>query len=320
MSRPVLSSVIVKNTRRKEVLYELFVKNRMLTLMITPAVLFIFLFSYIPMFGIIIAFKHYTYTDGILGSAWAGLDNFAYLFQTGVIYRVTINTILYNLVFLITDLFSQIIVALFLSEITGKYFKKATQTMLLFPFFISWVVAGAVVFNLMSYRYGAINSALASWGFERIDFMNNPAIWPPIIVLFHMWKGVGYGSIVYMAAITGIDQEIYEAAKIDGASIFQRIKNITLPILKPTIIILILLSLGNIIRGDFAMFYNLTGNNALLMDVTDIVDTFVYRSLMTMQNYSMSAAAGLYQSVLGFFIIITVNTIIKKVQPDYSLF
>ncbi|HHU78904.1 MAG: ABC transporter permease [Caldicoprobacterales bacterium] len=320
MSKPAIHATPLQQKRRKGVFYELFIKHPILTLMIAPAVLYIFVFSYLPMLGIVIAFKDYTYAKGIFGSDWAGFKNFKFLFQTGVIYRVTINTILYNLAFLTVDIVAQMTIAVFLSELTNKYFKKITQTMLLLPFFISWVVAGAIVFNILSYRYGVINNVLTSLGLEKVDIMNNPTIWPPIIVFFRMWKGIGYGSIVYLANIMGIDQEIYEAAKIDGASIFQRVKYITLPLLKPTIVILILLSLGNIIRGDFAMFYNLTGNNALLLDVTDIIDTFVYRSLMTMQNYSMSTAAGLYQSVLGFFIIVTVNTIIKKVQPDYTLF
>ena len=302
------------------VLHELFVEHWVLTLMALPAILYVFLFSYVPMFGIILAFKNYTYTKGIFGSEWVGLANFRYLFVSGSIMRVTVNTVLYNIAFMVVGTVLQITAALFFSEILGKYFKKITQTMMLLPFFISWVVAGSIVFNLFSNRYGLINNLLTSMGLAKMDFMNTPSIWPFIIIVFQAWKSIGYGSIVYLANISGIDHEMYEAAEIDGATIFQRIRKITLPLLKPTVVILILLNLGNIVRGDFGMFYNLTGNNALLYKVTDVVDTFVYRSLMNLQNYGMSTAAGLYQSILGFILILLVNFLIKKIQPDYSLF
>lgn len=295
-------------------------KNRILFLMILPAILYVFVFSYLPIPGIVIAFKQYNYGKGIFGSDWIGFDNFGFLFQTGAIYRITFNTIVYNVMFIFFGLIFKVGVAIFLSEILGKKVKKLAQTMLLMPYFISWVVAGAIVYNLLSTDFGLINSILVSMGKEKVNFMNNPAIWPALLVVFKVWKGVGYGSIVYLAAITGMDQEIYEAAQIDGAGIFQRIFRITIPMLKPTIILLLLLDLGSIIKGDFEMFYNLTGNNALLYNVTDIIDTFVYRSMIQTQNFGMSAAAGLYQSVLGFVIVMTVNTIIRKIQPDYALF
>ena len=305
---------------RYGVFYELLIKNRILTLMTLPSILYVFLFNYVPMAGIIIAFKNYVYSKGIFGSDWVGFDNFAYLFLAGTIYRVTLNTVVYNIAFLATDICLQVLVAVILSEVAGRYFRKISQTILLMPFFISWVVAGAIAYNLLSYDTGFINHVLISLGRDKINFMNNPAYWPFLFVMFHTWKGLGYGSVIYLAAITGIDKEISEAAGIDGANIFQRIRYIVLPSLRVTVITLVLLGLGNIIRGDFAMFYNLTGNNALLFDVSDIVDTFVYRSLMQSQNFGMSAAAGIYQSVLGFAIIMMVNTIIKKVQPEYALF
>lgn len=304
---------------KKGFLYEL-KKNRLLTLMALPSVIFVFLFSYTPMIGIILAFKNYTYSAGIFGSDWVGFANFKFFFVTGVAGRVTLNTILYNLAFTAVDIVLQISAAIIISELVGRYFKKITQTMILLPFFVSWVVVGAIVFNTLNYDTGFINNLLVSLGYEKMDFLNNTIVWPILFVLFHAWKGFGYGSVVYLAAITGIDQDIYEAAKIDGANVFQRIFEITLPCLKPTVIILLLLGLGNIIKGDFGMFYNLTGNNPMLYNVTDIVDTFVFRSLMKSQDFGMSTAAGLYQSALGLVIILTVNTIIKKVQPEYALF
>lgn len=295
-------------------------RNWVLFCMLLPAVLYVFVFNYLPMPGMVIAFKNYNYGKGIFGSDWVGLKNFGYLFKTGVIKRVTLNTVVYNTLFIAFDLVMQVGIAVFLSETVGKKFKKVSQTMLLLPYFISWVVAGAVVYNLLSTDYGLINNYLISIGREPVNFMNNPKYWPALFVLFHVWKQVGYGSVVYVSAITGIDSEIYEAAAIDGANIFQRIFKVTIPLLKPTIIVLLLLNVGNIVRGDFAMFYNLTGNSPLLMDVSDVIDTFVYRSMIQTQNFGMSAAAGLYQSVLGFAIVMAVNTIIKKAQPEYALF
>jgi putative aldouronate transport system permease protein len=295
-------------------------KNWVLTLMILPSMIYVFIFSYLPLPGIIIAFKNYNYRKGILGSSWCGFQNFEFLFSTGVIARVTFNTVFYNIAFMIVDITLELTVAVILSEIAGKLYKKISQTLLLMPFFVSWVVAGAIAFNLLSNDYGLVNGVLVSLGKEKVDFLNNQAIWPFLFVAFHAWKSIGYGSVVYLAAVTGFDQEIYEAAAIDGAGIFKRVFKITLPLLKPTVIVLILLGLGNIIKGDFAMFYNLTGDNPLLYNVSDIIETYVYRSLAQLQNFSMSTAAGFYQSVLGFLIIMTVNTVIKKMQPDYALF
>lgn len=301
-------------------IWQEFRKNRYLFLLIIPAVIYVFIFSYLPLPGIVIAFKNYNYNKGIFGSDWVGFKNFGYLFQTGAIFRITFNTVVYNLLFILFDLFFQVGIAVILSEIIGKKIKKVMQTMLLMPYFISWVVAGAIVYNVLGTDYGLINSILEFNGLEKINFMNDPSIWPGLFVFFHVWKGLGYGSVVYLAAITGIDQEICEAAQIDGAGILQRIFKIIIPLLKPTIVVLLLLHLGNIIKGDFGMFYNLTGNNALLYDVSDIIDTFVYRSMIQTQNFGMSAAAGLYQSVMGFAIIMVSNTVIRKLQPDYSLF
>lgn len=295
-------------------------RDRYLLLMIMPAILYIFIFSYLPLPGIVIAFKNFNYVKGIFGSDWVGFKNFGYLFQTGAIYRITLNTVVYNLAFIILDIIFQVGVAIILSELIGKKVKKVMQSMLLIPYFVSWVVAGAILYNILNTNYGLLNSILVSLGHEKVNFINNPSIWPALFIFFHVWKGLGYGSVVYLAAVTGIDQEIYEAAQIDGAGILQRIFRITLPMLKPTIIIMLLLHVGNIIKGDFGMFYNLTGNNALLYNVSDVIDTFVYRSMVQTQNFGMSAAAGLYQSVMGFVIVMITNTLIRKYNKDYALF
>lgn len=305
---------------RRPTIFSELKKNRILFLMLLPAVLYVFVFSYLPMPGMIIAFKNYNYSKGIFGSDWVGLKNFGFLFKTGVVWRVTANTVVYNLLFILFDIVVQVGIAVILSEIIGRKIKKVAQSLLLMPYFLSWVVAGAVVYNLLSTDIGVINNMLRSWGKEPINFMNTPNYWPALFVIFHVWKQVGYGSVVYLSSLTGIDSEIYEASAIDGASIFQRIFHITIPLLKPTIIVLLLLNLSRIVRGDFGLFYNLTGNSALLMDVSDVIDTFVYRSMIQTQNFGMSAAAGVYQSILGFVIVMTVNKIIQKIQPEYALF
>ena len=288
--------------------------------MLMPLVIYVLLFSYAPMFGIILAFKNYVYSKGILRSSWNGLTNFKVIFQTGQGWAVTYHTVLYNLAFMTVNLVLAVIMAILLSEVRGRKFKKISQTMFLMPFFVSWVTVSAIAFNLLNTDTGAINSLLSAMGLTRYSFYNTPHFWPFLMVFFNAWKNVGYYMIIFLAAISGIDQEIYEAAEIDGASVFQRIRSITLPFLKSTAIILVLLQLGRVAFGDTSMFWNLTGNNPLLNPVTDIIDTFVLRTMYNSHNFAIAAAAGVYQSVLGFVIIMSVNGIVKKAQPEYALF
>ena len=210
--------------------------------------------------------------------------------------------------------------AIFISEIGGKYFKKVTQTAMFLPYFISWVVVGMIAYNFLNVDYGTVNTILNKLGMESINFYGTKWVWPIIITAFCAWKNVGYGTVLYLAAIMGIDQEIYEAAQIDGANIFQRIFKVTIPCLVPTLIILTLLSIGNIFRGDFQMFYQLVGNNGPLFPITDVIDTFTFRSLIQSGEVGMSAAAGLYQSIFCFITIIITNKIVKSYDKDYSLF
>lgn len=295
-------------------------RNKVKFLMITPAVLFFFVMAYLPMAGIIIAFKQYNYTGGIFGSPWVGLENFRYFWESGQLLHVTRNTILYNTVFIIMNNLLEIFIAIVLAEMAGKYLRKFLQSAIFLPYFISWVVVGAFVYNLFNYEYGSVNTLLKAIGMDPIDVYSNPTAWVYILIFFSAWKAVGYGTVFYLAAIMNIDQETYEAAEIDGANVFQRIRMITIPALVPTIIILLLLSIGNIVRGDFQMFYQIVGDNGLVFDQTDVIDTFVVRSLLTIQEFGMSSAAGVYQSVLSFIIIISVNYIVRKVEKDYALF
>lgn len=296
------------------------VRYRTLLIMLLPAVLFFFVFAYIPMAGIVLAFKQYHYAGGVFGSPWNGLDNFRFFFESGDAWRVTRNTALYNLAFIAANNALQILAAILLFEVAGKWFRKVTQTILFLPYFISWVVVGAIAYNLFSYDVGTINAFLQMLGMEKVDIYNTPAYWPIILVAVSVWKTLGYGAILYLAAITGIDPEMYEAAEIDGANVFQRIRRITLPQLYPTLIILVLLAVGNIFRGDFGMFYNLVGNNGLLFSATDVIDTFVFRMLTTSNEIGMSAAAGFYQSVLGFATILFANWAVRKYDRDRALF
>ncbi|ASA25852.1 ABC transporter permease [Paenibacillus donghaensis] len=293
---------------------------RVLLLMLLPAVAFFVLFAYIPMAGIIIAFKKYDYAGGIFGSAWNGLDNFRFFFESGDAWRVTRNTALYNIAFIVVNNVLQIFTAIMLFEVGGKWFRKITQSALFLPYFISWVVVGAIAYNLLNYDIGTVNALLRGIGLQPIDIYNTPSYWPYILVLVSAWKSLGYGTVMYLAAISGIDTEMYEAAEIDGANIFQRILKVTIPNLYPTIIILVLLAVGNIFRGDFGMFYNMVGNNGLLFSSTDVIDTFVFRSLITSNDIGMSAAAGVFQSVLGFVTIMTVNYAVRKYDKDRALF
>ncbi|MDR6553173.1 ABC transporter permease subunit [Paenibacillus qinlingensis] len=306
--------------KRQQRFWHELVKSRTLLLMIMPTTLLCLLFSYIPMAGIVIAFKQYNYTGGIFGSPWVGFDNFKFFFQSGNAWLVTRNTGLYNIAFIILGNILQIGAAILLFEVGGKWFRKIIQSAMFLPYFISWVVVGSIAYSFFSYDIGALNNLMTSLGMEKIDIYNTPAYWPYILLFFHTWKSLGYGMVMYLAAITSIDTEMYEAAEIDGANVFQRIYHVTLPNLIPTTTILVLLSVGHIFRGDFGMFYNLVGNNGMLFSSTDVIDTFVFRLLMTTNEIGMSAAAGVYQSVLGFVTILMVNYAVRKYDKDRALF
>ena len=295
-------------------------KNRILLLMLLPAILYFFIFNYIPMGGTILAFKNYNFRDEILGSPWVGFDNFKYFFISGQAWIVTRNTILYNLGFITVNTILQMGLAILIAEIGGKYFKKLTQTAMFLPYFISWVVVGIIAYNMLNLENGTINSLIVKLGGEKFNFYTSTAVWPFILIFVSAWKNVGYGTVLYLAAIMGIDTETYEAAKIDGANIFQRIFKVTIPSLVPTMIILTLLAIGNIFRGDFQMFYQIIGNNGPLFNATDVIDTFTFRSLIQSGEVGMSAASCLYQSVFCFVTIMITNYLVKRYDNDYSLF
>lgn len=290
--------------------------------MALPVIGYFILFHYVPMAGILMAFKDYK-TGGyreIFTSAWVGFRNFRFFFISGKAALVTTNTILYNLAFLITTNIAQIFVAVVLSELRSVAFKKVGQSLLFLPYFISWVIVGAFIYNIFNYEYGFLNSVLNAVGIESFNAYGSPGVWKYILVFVNMWRWTGYGSIIYLAAIMAIDPEYYDAARIDGASIFQQVRHITLPLLVPTIIILLLLKLGTLLRGDFQMFYQIIGNAGNLYDATDIIDTYVFRMLTESTELSMAAAAGFYQSVFCLVTILVSNYLVRRYNPNYALF
>jgi putative aldouronate transport system permease protein len=306
--------------KKQSLLYRLLV-NRTLILMCVPAILFFLIMSYLPMPGLYLAFINYNYSEGMFHSAFVGLDNFKFLISSGELWKLTFNTIAYNLAFIVFGNALQIFVAILLNELRKKWFKKLAQSLMFLPYFISFVLIGLIAYNILSYDFGLLNGILKSYGLEPLKTYSNSTFWPFIILLTYLWQSTGYGSIVYFAAIMGLDSEILEAAEIDGANSLQRIRYIVLPWLKPTFIILLLFSLGGILRGNFGLFYNLVGsNNTSLFDATDIIETFVFRSLMNNFNFSLGSAVSLYQSVFGFFIVITANWLVKKFSPENTLF
>ncbi|OAS17993.1 ABC transporter permease [Paenibacillus oryzisoli] len=296
------------------------ISYRTMLFMLVPSFLFVALFQYVPMFGLVLAFKHYSYGKGILGSDWSGLDNFKFFFISGDAWRVTRNTVLYNVFFIFINLVLQVGIAILLSEVRSKWFKKVSQSVMFLPYFISWVVVGSIAYNLLNFEHGTINTIFRTFGMEPLNFYSTTGIWPYLLVFFSTWKAVGYGVVFYLAAIMSIDQEMYEAAETDGANVFQKIWHITIPCLKPTMIILTLLSVGHIFRGDFGLFFNIIGNNGLLFGNTDVIDTYVYRSLVQNNEIGMSAAIGLFQSILCFITILLVNGVVRKADKDSALF
>ncbi|MZQ81985.1 ABC transporter permease subunit [Paenibacillus sp. 5J-6] len=304
---------------RTGLLYRMKSKKTLL-FMIAPAVLYFLLFSYVPMAGIVLAFKQYRYDLGILGSPWVGFENFKFFFMTGDAFRVTRNTMLYNAAFILINNVLQIAAAIFMAEIGSKLFRKTAQTLMFLPYFLSWVVVGAVAYNLFNYEHGTVNTLLRMLHIPEIDIYTTPEYWTYILVFFSAWKTIGYGALFYMASILSIDRETYEAAEIDGANVFQRIRFITLPSLRPTITILVLLAIGGIFRGDFGLFYQLVGNNGLLYQTTDVIDTYVYRSLLVNNEIGMSSAIGFYQSILCFVTIMLTNFLVRKSDKDNALF
>ena len=290
-------------------------------LMFLPGAIYLFVNSYIPMFGIQIAFRQYNAAKGIYGSPWCGLKNFEFLTRTKDAWIMIRNTVAYNIVFIILGTVLAVTTAIILNEIRNKAARQAYQTIILIPFLISMVIVSYLAYAFLSTSNGFINNTLVKlFGITAVDWYNTPKYWPFILVIINIWKGLGYNMILYYATICGIDSTLYEAAVVDGATRWQKVVHVTLPGLKSTIIILTLMALGGIFRSDFGLFYQVPLNSGPLINVTQTIDTYVYRGLIQNNNVGMSSAAGLYQSVVGFILVITANAIVRKVDSDSSLF
>ncbi len=295
-------------------------KNRLLWMMLIPVLAYFLLFSYVPMMGIWLAFTKFDFRLGFFKSPFVGMKNFQYLLSSGIFGRLLKNTILYNLAFLFGGNLMQIICALFLTDLQNKRFVKISQSVIFLPYFISWVLVGLFSYALLNIDNGVINTMLRTLGLEEYNFYLKPQAWPLIIIAMQIWKGLGYGSVVYLSVISGIDQGIFESARIDGASKWQQIAHITLPMIKPTFVLLVMFNLGSILKGQFQLFYQLVGNNGLLFNATDIIDTYVYRSLTVNFDIGMGSAAGVFQSVFGCILVLAVNALVKHFNEDLALF
>lgn len=305
-------------TNRKSVRQQAFQSFELFTLSL-PGVLFLLLFAYVPMFGIIIAFKDYRFDRGILGSEWIGLKNFEYLFTSDTAWRITRNTVLYSCGYIVIGTIVALLLAILMNELTKRWV-KVHQTIIFLPHFVSWVVAGYLVIAFLDHNAGYVNQILLSLGLEPRKWYFEAGPWPYFLNLAHLWKGIGFGTLIYYAGIVGINQEYYEAARIDGASRLQMALKITLPMLSSLITILLILSIGNMFRGDFGLHYFIPNDSKFALPTTDIIDTYVVRALRSLGDFGMSSAAGMYQSIVGFALVLLANYIVRRINKDNSLF
>ncbi len=314
-----MKAIVAGKKKHRDGFFHEMHQNFFLYLLTVPGIIFFLIFSYLPMGGLVIAFQDYSMRKGIFGSSFNGINNFKFLFATGDIWRITGNTLFLNILFIIFTTAMSVFLAILFSEVKNRKFKRITQTISILPNFVSWTVIALFLDAFIDTNTGMISRALQQTG-VTVDIYSTASYWPSILVFLKIWQGAGYGAIVYIATIVGIDPQIYEAADIDGATRMQKITRITLPMLKPTIILMSLFSVGRIFYGDFGMIYALVGDNSLIFSTTDVIDTYVYRMMRTLRNYGMSSATGLFQSVLGFVFILCVNGIARRIEPDSALF
>ena len=317
---------VIKVIDRKDNLYKMKAffkdlhKNWMLWCMAAPAILALVLFKYIPMGGLIMAFQRLDMTKGVFTSPFVGLRNFEFLFATTDAWIITRNTILYNVVFIILNMVCSVTLAIIMSELTCRIYSKVLQTLFIMPHFLSMVVVSTVVYAFLSPTNGLVNTILQEYGLNPINWYHERGAWPFLLVFIHLWKNAGYSSIVYMAVISGISSEYYEAAVLDGASKWQQAKYITIPQLKTIIAIKLIMAVGGIFRADFGLFYTVTRDSGTLYPVTNVLDTYIFRGLKTLGDIGMSSAASLYQSVVGFILVLIANKIVTKIDSESAMF
>lgn len=314
------SSSINRSLKHKNSVLGELLKNKTLYLMMIPGILFVAVFNYFPMMGIVMAFKDGMSTRGYFSGDWVGLKNFEFFFKSNDAFRITFNTLFMNGLFIVVRLVAAVFVALLLNELTSKKAIKLYQSTMLLPHFLSWVVVGFVTYGFLNIDYGFINRFLAIFGVEAIEWYSEPKYWPWILTIVELIKTTGYYSIVYYAGIVGISQDIYEAARVDGASRMAIVRKITLPMLKPLIVTMVLMQIGKIFFADFGLFYYVPRETGALFSKTDVIDTYVYRSLRVLGNSGMSAAVGLFQSCAGFVVVLLSNLLVRKFDAENSLF
>lgn len=311
----------MKNKIKKRSLYRDVKKHKFIYMLPIPGIIFLILFAYAPMAGLYIVFEKYTFQGGLFGSEFVGLENFKFFFRNmSYALRATRNTLIINGFSIVLGTVVNVFLAIALDEIGNKFFKKISQTVILFPYFISWIVVGMIGLTLFDDDRGILNQLLTLFGGNPVAWNMTPGVWWVILILFSVWKGAGYGSIIYYSALTGFDNSYYEAAEIDGATRWQKITRITLPLLKPTIAIMFLLSIGGILGGGVDQIMGMTNLNPMLLETTDTIATFVYRSAIMNGQFESASAITLYQSIFGFLLVILANWLVKKLDPDYALF
>lgn len=289
--------------------------------MVLPGLIYLLINNYLPMFGIVIAFKDMNFMKGIFGSEWCGLENFRFLFGTKDAWTITRNTTCYNIVFFVVGTVMAIFLAICINEVCSKFSSKIYQTFILLPYLMSWVVISYLAFAFLSGENGYLNKNLFPMlGLKPVNWYQDKSYWPFILVLVNTWKNVGYSMIIYYSSIVGISQDYYEAARIDGATKLKQIRYITLPMLKSTVITLFILTIGQVFRSDFGLFYQVTKNSGPLYEYTRTIDVYVYQALMKNADYGMSSAASVYQSICGFILIILANQVVKKYEKKSALF
>nr|WP_322348799.1 ABC transporter permease subunit [Paenibacillus albus] len=297
------------------------IKNRYLLLMMLPGTIYLLINNYLPMFGTLIAFKSVDWSKGILHSPWVGFDNFKFLFRTSDAWTITRNTLLYNALFITITPIIAVSFAILLNELRSRLAARFFQSVMFLPYFLSAVVVGYLGYSMLSTEFGFINThVLEPLGFDAIAWYSEPKYWPYILPIVYIWKNIGYSTVIYLAAVIGIDNEYYEAALMDGASKWRQAISITLPQIRPIIIILALMAVGHILNADFGLFYQVPLDAGALYPTTNVIDTYVYRALLTLGDVGMSSAAGLYQSAVGLVLVLTVNLIVRKINKENALF
>lgn len=286
-------------------------KFRFIYLLMLPGLIGYIIFNYIPMGGVILAFKDYYVADGILKSPWVGLKYFKLIFSMSDFYKVLWNTLIINIERLIFGFPAPIILAIMIYEVSSVKFKKTVQTLVYLPHFISWVVIAGIITALLS-SSGVVNTAITKLGFQKINFLTNPSTFRPLIIVSGIWKTTGWGTIIYLAALAGINTEIYESAYIDGATKMQRIRYITLPLILPTVSVMLILNFGQMMYGGFDQIYNLY--NSVVYDVGDVLDTYLYRVGLTQGRYEMATAVGLFTNLVNMILLVTVNKVSKTIS------